>query len=260
MAAQNVFKRYELKYLLTKNQYVELKELMTTYMTPNEYGKYRIHNIYMDTKDYLLIRRSIEKPCYKEKMRIRAYGDVNEDSRVFMELKKKYKGVVYKRRMDLPLHEAYEYLFDESPFQDETQITREIDYFVQHYEGLSPKVLLSYDREAFAGKEDSDFRVTFDQNIAIQDHHVCFLNEGEGTLILPEDTIVLEVKTAMGIPKWLLDFFAANDIYKTSFSKYGTAYKNILLPQLLGEQAFGRERVFQEGAVLQGDVLREMPA
>lgn len=234
MIAQKVFKRYELKYLLTMDQYKALQETMAAYMIMNEYGRYRIHNIYMDTDDYLLIRRSIEKPCYKEKLRIRAYGDVSTNSKLFMELKKKYKGVVYKRRVDLPLEEVYDYIFRGKALKEETQITKEIDYFKNHYETLSPKALLSYDREAYFGKDDPEFRITFDQNITTQDYDVCFLKEGRGTPILEDDKVVLEVKTAMGLPQWLLDFFGEHEIYKTTFSKYGTAYKNIILPKLLG--------------------------
>lgn len=235
MNAGKVFKRYELKYLLTREQYNLLKEHMKLYMTLNEFGKYRIHNIYMDTQDFLLIRRSIEKPCYKEKMRIRAYGNVNENSKVFMELKKKYKGVVYKRRVDLPLLEARSYLLEHKPMKEETQISREIDYFVNHYDTLAPRVLLSYDREAYCGNDDEEFRITFDQHITIQDHDVSFLTEEKvGIPVLDEEVIVLEVKTALGIPQWLLEFFGEHEIYKTSFSKYGTAYKNIILPKLLG--------------------------
>lgn len=234
MSAQKIFKRYELKYLLTIEQYEQLKKRMCLHMKANEYGKYRIHNIYMDTKDYLLIRRSIERPCYKEKMRIRAYGNVNQNSNVFIELKKKYKGVVYKRRVDLPFCELHEYLAHHQPLQMETQIVKEINYFTDYYESLEPRVLLSYDREAYAGIEDAEFRITFDQNITVQDYDVCFLKEGAGIPILPKEVVVLEVKTALGIPQWLLEFFAEYGVYKTKFSKYGTAYQNIILPKSLG--------------------------
>lgn len=234
MAAQKVFKRYELKYVLTVAQYHELLELMKNYMIQDEYGKYRIHNIYMDTDDYLLIRHSIEKPCYKEKMRIRAYGDVTKDSQLFIEIKKKYDGIVYKRRVDLPLTEVYDYIYRHKPLKGETQITKEIDYFMNYYEGLAPKILLSYDREAFKGMEDSEFRMTFDQNIMVQEEEVCFLHEHPDKKVLSEDMVVLEVKTGLGMPSWLLHFFSENKIYRRSFSKYGTAYKKFFLQKKLG--------------------------
>lgn len=234
MTVITTFKRHELKYLLTKQQSKQLKDKMAEYTVLDQYAKHTIHTVYFDTDDYLLIRRSIEKPEYKEKLRIRSYGNTQENSDVFVEVKKKYKGVVYKRRVDLPLEEVYEYLFEEHPFHNETQITKEIDYFVHHYDTLAPRVLLSYDREAYLGIEDSEFRITFDQNIRVQDHDVCFMKEEEGILILPEGKVVLEVKTAMGMPQWILDFFSEQGIYKTTFSKYGTAYKNVILPKLLG--------------------------
>ena len=86
-----VFKRYEKKYMLTKEQYESFKEDIDDFMKIDEYGLSTICNIYYDTVDYKLISRSIEKPIYKEKIRLRSYGIPTPDSTVFLELKKKYK-------------------------------------------------------------------------------------------------------------------------------------------------------------------------
>ena len=106
MAFQTVFKRYELKYMLTLEQKQKVLAAMAPYMKLDNYGRTTIRNIYYDTDTYLLVRRSIEKPAYKEKLRIRSYSQAEPDSTVFVELKKKYKHVVYKRRISLPEEEA----------------------------------------------------------------------------------------------------------------------------------------------------------
>ena len=169
MGVKNIFKRYELKFMLTTQQYIQLKELMKKYMQGDEFGKSTICNLYFDTPDYLLIRHSIEKPVYKEKLRLRSYGTPKTDSTVFAELKKKYKSVVYKRRIGMSEQAAMKFLCERKPVKD-TQITREIDYFLDFYNNPKPMVYLSYEREAFFSKTDSDFRMTFDRNILWRDY------------------------------------------------------------------------------------------
>lgn len=222
MKAQTVFKRYELKYALTMAQYEAMKLAMEGHMKQDAFGRHTIHNVYYDTADYLLIRRSLEKPCYKEKLRVRSY---NDQENVFVELKKKYDGVVYKRRMELPRTVAQDFLSGRQGLEASTQISREIDYFVQHYGTLRPMMYLDYEREAYYDPMDDALRITFDHNVRIAQ---------ENAPITDGDTILLEVKTAMGIPAWLLEFFGKEAIYKTSFSKYGTAYTQYRLPNLKG--------------------------
>ncbi len=228
MSNQMVFKRYELKYKLTMAQYKALQETMQAHMQMDDYGKHTIHNVYFDTPDYLLIRRSIEKPCYKEKLRVRSYGTQGEAANAFIELKKKYRGVVYKRRLSAPIKEGMAFLTQGEPLQEDSQIAHEIAYFVQMYPGLAPAVNLSYEREAYFGKEAPDFRMTFDQNVRVTSY---FCPEMSEQSVLSDGVVLLEVKTAQGLPAWLLAFFSEQQIYKTSFSKYGTAYTDFLLPQ-----------------------------
>lgn len=234
MSTTMVFKRYELKYLLTEEQYRMLQEAMAAHMQIDEYGKNTIRNIYFDTPDYLLIRRSLEKPLYKEKLRVRSYGDFTDRSSVFVEMKKKYEGVVYKRRLTLSQKEAFGFLVDHTPLEEETQIAKELFYFMERYGSLQPAMALHYEREAYYGLEDGDFRMTFDHDIRINTENVSLGNEGVFTPILNPNMVLLEVKTGMGIPAWLLTFFSENKIYKTSFSKYGTAYQKFVLPKVKG--------------------------
>lgn len=232
MAFQTVFKRYELKYMLTLEQKAKVLAAMEPYMKLDKYGRTTIRNIYYDTDTYLLIRRSIEKPAYKEKLRIRSYSKADADSTVFVELKKKYKSVVYKRRISLPEEEAMEWISGERHCHKHTQIANEIDYFLDYYRTLHPAVFLSYEREAFYARDGSDFRVTFDDNILCRQEDLSLESEVYGTPILSEGKVLMEIKCSGGIPLWMVHVLSEEHIYKTSFSKYGTAYRTMIFPQL----------------------------
>ena len=226
MKDQMIFKRYEMKYMLNRMQFEELKEEMEQYMIADEHGKSTICSLYFDTPTFLLIRRSLEKPVYKEKLRLRSYGVADTDTMVFVELKKKYDSVVYKRRVGMTEWDAERYLLQHEQVMD-TQITREIDYCMTNYEKLAPSILLSYEREAYFGRENHDFRVTFDQNILWRDYDLSLCKGIYGRPLLSEDQVLMEVKTAGGIPMWMVKFMSERNIYKTSFSKYGMAYTKI---------------------------------
>ncbi len=221
------FKRKELKYLITTNQYNLLRTILVNYMVPDQFYKSMIKNIYYDTDDYLLIRRSIEKPTYKEKLRVRAYGIKSEDEFVFIELKKKYDGVVYKRRIELKYHDALLFLAGKTS-GDGSQISNEIKYFIEYYQTLTPKVMLTYKRKSFKGINDN-LRITFDYEILWRDYDVDLTKECYGNKILDDDLIIMEIKTETGYPSWLVDFLSSNHIYKTSFSKYGNVYKHMII-------------------------------
>ena len=226
MKYQNVFKRYEVKYLITRKQQKIILQAMENLTVPDKYGKSTICNLYFDTPDYLLIRRSIEKPVYKEKLRLRTYGMAHSDTQAFAEIKKKYKSVVYKRRVDMPYSQALNYLKGKGGAPG-GQINSEIEYFLQFYENLAPRVFISYERQAFYSKDDPDFRMTFDQNILWRDYDLDLTKGIYGNKILQDNMVLLEVKTKGAIPLWLTAVLIQNKIYKTSFSKYGNAYKEI---------------------------------
>lgn len=233
MATQSIFKRYELKYMLTRAQWQALLEVMQNYMQADQYGRYQIHNIYFDTPDYQIIRNSLEKPMYKEKLRLRQYGTPSADKMAFIELKKKYKGVVYKRRIDLPQHQAIDYLWRGEANGAASQILSEIDYFKATHPTLMPRVHLSYEREAYAYAADDDFRVTFDFNIKMRDTDVTLSPDAADKPVLSDEYVLMEVKTVRGVPLWFAEALSKLQIYKTSFSKYGTAYQTYILPQML---------------------------
>ncbi len=221
---QFTFKRYELKYLLTEDQYSKLTDRLKDKMKIDEYGKVTICNIYFDTPDHRLIRTSLDKPVYKEKLRLRSYGTPAEQDYVFVELKKKYKGVVYKRREKMELNLAEQYLYHGKPASKTTQITKEIDWFLKMYPNLEPAMYISYDRIAMFGLEDAGLRVTFDSNILWREESLWLGNGIWGNSILKEGQRLMEIKIAGTMPLWLSHILAELSIYPASFSKYGRGY------------------------------------
>ena len=239
MAYQAVFERYELKYMLTAEQKAYVLEAIKPYMALDQYGRDTIRNIYYDTDNYRLIRRSIEKPAYKEKLRIRSYKRVNSESPVFVELKKKYKSVVYKRRLVMPEQEAMEWMETKRHRESGTQISNEIEYFLEYYETLQPRVFLSYEREAYYALDGSEFRVTFDENILCREEELSLEADVYGTPLLDERQCLMEIKCSGGIPMWMTEILSKEKLYKTSFSKYGTYYMNYIYPRLKQEVIYG---------------------
>ena len=227
---QLTFKRYEIKYQLTEEQCVRLMQAMAPYMVPDEWGASTVCNVYYDTPSNLLIRRSLEKPVYKEKVRIRSYGPLKQGKPVFLELKKKSEGVVYKRRATMDPARAMQFLRGEGDPQN--QIERELDFSIRRYGGLVPAAYIAYDREAFYASGDHEFRMTFDRRVRYRTEDMDLTMGSAGTQILPDGKVLLEVKCAGAMPLWLVRFLSAERIYKTSFSKYGTAYQQILSRQL----------------------------
>ncbi len=228
MDYQSTFKRYELKYILTKREKELILKAMDSHMKLDNYGRTTIRNIYFDTDDFRLARRSLEKPVYKEKLRIRSYGCADSDSPVFVELKKKYKSVVYKRRLVMPDEQAETVFKDSLPIPLETQIAEEINYFRQYYKNLKPAVFLSYEREAYYSLDGSDFRVTFDENILYRENELNLGGDIYGTPLLEEGKTLMEIKTSGGYPLWMSHILTELNVYKASFTKYGAAYRCII--------------------------------
>lgn len=243
MGFQTVFQRYELKYMLTLEQKEKILRAMEPYMKLDKYGRSTIRNLYYDTDSFRLIRHSLEKPVYKEKLRVRSYTRAGADSTVFVELKKKYKRVVYKRRVSLPHTEALDWLAKKQHCNLDTQITREIDHALDYYQTLHPVIYLSYEREAYYERDGGDFRVTFDDTILTRWDNLTLDCEPYGEPLLEEGKVLMELKCSGGIPLWMTEVLTREHIYKTSFSKYGTAYQRRLLQtikQHTEEQEYGK--------------------
>ena len=231
---QFCFKRYEKKYMLAPDQFATMLAGMEGYMRADEFGRYTICNIYYDTDDYRLIRASLEKPVYKEKLRMRSYGVPDDRNEVFVELKKKYNSVVYKRRTIMTAAGAVSYLHDGAAPEREDQICREIDWFMHSYHP-TPKVYIAYDRTAFAGIEDPELRITFDTNLRWRDRELDLRAGDYGEAILSPDQILMEIKIPGTAPVWLARLLSEAGAFHTSFSKYGTWYKQNILRRSLPE-------------------------
>ncbi len=253
MAYQSVFKRYELKYSVTPEQKNRIVSAMAPYMDRDEYGRSTVRNLYFDTDTYILIRRSLDRPEYKEKLRIRSYERVGKGDIVFAELKKKYRSVVYKRRISLPYGEAMDWLTGKGNAPQRMQIANEIDYFKSYYKGLHPTVFLSYEREAFYAADGSGFRVTFDDNILVRQDELTLDSDAYGVPILPEGSVLMEIKCSGGIPLWMSEILSRERIYKTSFSKYGTAYRDLIFPEIQSQTTHNEneEEYFSDGKYIQ---------
>ena len=233
MKNQMIFQRYESKYLMTLSQ----QQTVLAAMRPYVYSHSSIRNLYLDTPDFRLIRRSLERPVYKEKLRIRSYGRAENTDMVFVELKKKYRSVVYKRRISLPQDQALACFSKTRPWPD-SQIGTELAYAADFYQTLRPAVFLSYERDAFHGTEDEDLRVTFDTEIRYRQDGLSLDSDTWGIPILPPGLVLMELKVAGGLPLWMAHVLSCQGIFKTSFSKYGAAYQNILLAGRRGDRKY----------------------
>ncbi|MFV0424994.1 MAG: polyphosphate polymerase domain-containing protein [Bacilli bacterium] len=229
MKKGQVFNRKEIKYVITKHQKEDLVEYMQNYMVKDKYSDKNIISVYIDTPSKRLIRNSMEKPMYKEKLRIRSYGVANDSSEVFMEIKKKFKGIVYKRRVSMSCDDANCYLKGKN--LDGGQVLKEVDYLKQVYGNLEKSMYMSYYREAYKCLEDEHLRVTFDSDVVARVEDISLTSEIYGHNILDENLVIMEIKTLYGFPEWLNYFLSNNKIYKTPFSKYGKAYKDLVLNQ-----------------------------
>ena len=227
-----VFRRRELKFLIDQSQRDALQRLLEEKMVPDQFGRSTICNLYYDTADFRLIRRSLEKPVYKEKLRLRSYGRIEPGVDVFLELKKKYKGIVYKRRIKVSQDAAMDFMEYRAPLPKDSQIGRELTYFRDFYKDLKPRVYLSYEREAWYDPADSGFRMTLDQNIRYRTTDFDLRSTYDGVALLPPEMSLLEVKASGGIPMWLTEHLSSQKIHKQSFSKYGSAYLQMLEDRL----------------------------
>ena len=222
-----IFKRYEKKYLISRYEYDKLMSVIGEHLTPDVHGRNTICSLYLDTPDFLLIRNSIDAISYKEKLRLRSYGVPEFGKPIFFEIKKKYKGVVYKRRVSMTQDQAAEYI-ESGVIPFDSQIMREIDYLMKFYRNPKPNVCILCEREAFFDKENPSVRLTFDENLR---YRYGFPNSdtiAEGTPIVQNDEYILEIKTPGAMPLWLAQALSECKIYPRSFSKYAHAYFDIM--------------------------------
>lgn len=231
---QEVFKRTEKKYLLDKSSAEKLVIGLEKHMNKDRYFDSEILSLYFDTPDYRLIRASLEKPVFKEKLRLRSYGVPGRDDIVFLEYKRKYKGVVYKRRSVMPLHDAVSFSNGGEITPHNLQIENELRYAFKLYEGLAPRMLVSYHRHAYVGKEDKSLRITIDDKVLYRGYDLMLSSGIYGRELLDDGQRIMEIKLRGSMPLWLAHLLDELKIYPSSFSKYGTAYTTLMLENRLG--------------------------
>ncbi len=219
------FERIEKKYRINAEQKNRLISLFENRLEADSHGKSTICSLYLDTPDFLLIRNSIDAKAYKEKLRIRSYGRVSPDGKVFFEIKKKLCGVVYKRRVLLPLDDAFLYI-DSGHKPLSSQIMDEIDYAMRYYREPKPTMMVMYEREAYFGKTEPDLRITFDSHIRYRTTDLSPEFDCYGAEVLPDGELVMEIKTAGAMPLWLSHILDRERIFPSSFSKYATSYRD----------------------------------
>ena len=230
-----IFKRYEKKYLLSKTQYEELRKRLEGIVVVDKYGKSTISNIYFDTPDSKIIRASLDKPVYKEKLRLRSYGTPNFDDTVFIELKKKYDGIVYKRRVDMELKEAVSYLYNGEKENKSSQILEEINWFLNYYSNIQPAMFIGYERIACYGIKDESLRITYDTNIVWRTEQLELDKGMWGNQLLEDGQVLMEIKIPGAMPLWLSHILNELEIYPTSFSKYGKGYQTLFQSKINSE-------------------------
>ncbi|MBR4240867.1 MAG: polyphosphate polymerase domain-containing protein [Eubacterium sp.] len=227
------FKRYEKKYLITKEKLDKILPTLLEYMDLDEFciggNEYRIYSIYYDTDNHDIIRQNSSKPYYKEKMRIRSYYDRKDpEDKVFMELKKKSNGVGNKRRIKLKIKEiepfVNEGILPETNDYLSAQVAKELQYFLKKNK-VHPALYVQYDRLALFGKEDKDFRMTFDRNLRTRRNNFVLGESDEDEMLLPENTYIMEIKILGSMPMWLATLLSENELFSRGFSKYGQVYK-----------------------------------
>ena len=221
-------KRYELKYLLTGEQTDYLRKMLRGHMEPDQYGRTSIASLYYDTPTYQLIRTSVEKPLFKEKIRLRSYGIATEESPVFLELKRKAYGIVYKRRVETTVPLVHKFFSGEGDICAPGQINREITAFRDFYKTLVPSCLIIYDRTAYF-EPCGDLRLTIDENPRYRADNLTLTHSMDGTSLLDEGRTILEIKVQDAMPLWLAGILSSGKISKGSFSKYGEAYRQQLI-------------------------------
>ncbi len=240
--SNQVFERYELKYVLNKEEYLEFKNELLKHMKVDKYGISTIQSVYFDTPDNKLISRSIDKPDFKEKIRLRSYGLSNDEKPCYLEIKRKANGLVYKRRIAIDEAKAYKFINYHEDINN-SQIERELKYFRNYYHNLRPAMLIIYERESFY-KDNSEVRVTFDFNPRYRTYDVNLHTSLEGIPLNDNGEIYMEIKVLHNMPLWLTDIITKTKVKRRSISKYGEAYKRekgVLAPVVKkGEQLYGK--------------------
>lgn len=222
------FQRFETKYVISKEKLADLLAEFEEHLQEDEHAYSTISNLYYDTPTFQMIRESLEKPYFKEKLRVRTYdAEPDEMSQVFLEIKKKVRKIVYKRRISTDLLAAESYLAGGTGKLSDSQIKDEIDWLCQRYGGVQPMMYIYYNRYSMKGKVDPSVRITIDHDVTYRAYDLSLLDGKHGQPLLPDNHVIMEIKVPGAYPLWLSEILDRHQVYSSSFSKYGVAYKKI---------------------------------
>lgn len=224
---ENIFQRYEKKFLMTREQFLYWNQVLEEQFQLDEYGQYTVASTYYDTPGFQVIQQSLDKPSFREKLRLRSYGATEDKDTVYLELKKKVRGVSYKRRAPLTLAEAEKYMSQRVIPRESNQILREVDWYLSQY-AVEAKAIISYERTAFVQTSDPALRLTIDKNIRWRRENLSLSQGSYGAPLLADERYLMEIKASESLPAWLCRALSAGKIYPTSFSKYGKVYEQYL--------------------------------
>ncbi len=219
----NRFQRYEKKFHLHKETYQSMLEELHGHIVEDDYHSYTISNVYYDNEDNKIIRHSISKPVFKQKLRIRSYDNEN----LFFEIKKKYRSQVFKRRVVIKADDYYNNDFSKVA---DKQTLSEIEYFIEYHK-VFPKVALKYSRVAYKGIEDENLRITFDSQLKYSTTNLDIRQKDNTLKDELDGSYIMEIKVEGAVPVWLSMILDKLKIYSTPFSKYGYCYKKYLSTQ-----------------------------
>ena len=217
-----VIQRIEKKYLLDAKQCTSLLNRIRSYISEDIYPASSIYNLYLDTERFDLIHRSMEKPPFKEKLRIRSYDPIlSDEASVFLEIKRKYAATVCKRRMQLRYKDCMAFL--NKPNLKTGQIEKELSYTLRQYQ-VQPRIFLAYDRISYVGIQEPQLRITIDAHIRSRFEQLCLADNAYNESLFPTDMLLLEIKAVRCYPLWLSRALSDEKLYPTSFSKVGQVF------------------------------------
>lgn len=231
MEVVHSFKRYEVKFKMNLKQFKAIMPTLLNYMDEDGFGFHQVCNVYFDTDNYDLIRTSLKRPAYKEKFRLRSYGVPTSSDFIYAEIKKKYDHIVYKRRVEGTNEQINDFIYDHQPLANDQQIQDEIMWLFKTNQ-IKEKVYIAYDRIGYVGKDDDQFRVTFDFNLRYRMTDLHLESGDQGDLILDDNPIIMEVKVEHAIPMWMTELLSRNKIYNSHFSKYGACYNEHIINEV----------------------------
>ncbi|MGT2896598.1 polyphosphate polymerase domain-containing protein [Streptococcus entericus] len=223
---QKEFKRVETKYLVSLAQLPHLLSDLGEYMEADDFAQSTITSLYFDTEHFDMVQDSLAKKYGKEKLRLRTYdrnGDL--EAPAFLEIKQKIDGVGYKYRIKTsPKQAGLLAAGDMENHTEDKRLLAQLETLQQRYGTIKPRMLISYKRLSFKGKDNPSIRVTLDTSITYALVNDLVLTSSMALPLLPEQQLIMEIKVSDQLPAWLENILNQYNLDKVSFSKYGQAY------------------------------------